>query len=297
MKLNNLTLTTLIVLFIVTVLACTKDNIAFKKSSAIAFKANELIVSVCDKFNYADTIFYLKSSSTDYIVKPLKTLSGTFGAYPTGLLHINTTTGAINVTKSETGLKYEVWFIATGSTDTCKRFITISGVDFTDSVYSLQKTSVVAKPIYNANKTLAMDCTNGCVFDDGGSAAALGIAINKTSGKIDLKKTVQNGAFGKTPVDGSFVDFILNYRISDRSSNALNKMALRLYYYTSRAKVPAKLIEELEAKKGQVISDDTHVDDNGGGNFSASAVTSSLTTATQGKTTKCRPPYIIVTAQ
>ena len=301
----------LIILFVISILGCNKDNIIVKNSSASAFQSDQAVVSVCDKFLYADTIFYLKKTISDYIVKPLNTLSGTFGAYPTGLLRINATTGAINVTKSETGLKYLVWFIASGSTDTCKKFITISGVDYTDSVYTLNKTSVVAKPIYNANKLQSIDCSGGCVFDDGGAAAALGIAVNKTTGKIDLKATVQNGAFGKTPVNGSFVDFTLNYRIADKSSEALNKMALRLYYYASKAQVPAKLIEEVEAKKGQLISDDIGIDDGGGShggsgsgssvsstlNVSASVATNSLATGTQSKTTKCRPPYIIVTAK
>ncbi len=309
MRLNSLAL---IMLFAISILGCNKDNIVVKDQSINTFQIDEATVSICDKFVYADTIFYLKQSGSDYIVSPLNKVAGTFGAYPTGLLSINTTSGAINVTKSETGLRYMVWFIASGSSDSCKKFITISGVDYTDSMYTLNKASVIAKPIYNANKGLAIDCSSGCVFDDGGTAAALGIAVNKTTGKLDLKKTVQNGAFGQTPVNGSFIDFTLNYRISDKSSKALNKMALRIYYYASQAQVPAKLKEEVETKKDQIIGDDEDDEDSGGhhgggsgsggGSLSSSinissSVTNSLVTGKQGKTTKCRPPYIIVTAK
>ena len=111
---------------------------------------------------YPDSIFYLKPNT--YIVKPLTSLAGTYGAFPSGL-HINTTNGNINVTLSETGLKYIVWFVPSGTSDTCKKFITISGVNYNDTVYVLTN-NPKASPIYDANTSIPLVC-DGCEFDDG----------------------------------------------------------------------------------------------------------------------------------
>ncbi len=283
---------------------------------------NLATTSICDQFAYPDTIFYLKPlSSTDYIVKPAKPLTGTFGVFPAGL-KINPLNGNINVTKSETGLDYRVWFIPQGTTDTCIKYITISGVNYTDSIYVLASSTGIAQPIYNAMPLLAVDCSSGCEFDDGpdddnGNGLAdeppagqqlvpQGFVINKKTGAINFKKSLQNGVLGTNPAPGTYKDFVLNYRIGDKSAKALNKIAFRLYYYQSQSQIPAKLKDDIATKQSQVLlegKEDESADDSGGhgsnsGSSSFSAASAAFTTARKGTgEVKCRPPYIIVTQQ
>ena len=186
-----------------------------------------------------------------------------------------------------------MWFVAPGTTDTCKKFITVSGVDYTDSIYALNKSSVVAKPIYNANKTQPIDCNGDCQFDNGNSLTSQGVVINKSTGKIDLKKTISNGALGTNPADGTFKDFLLNYKISDKSGKAQNHMGFRLYYYKQKSSIPKKLLEDLNTKKSEVFEDDDNSPDDK--HLELVRCSTSLT-AKHGKgEVKCRPPYIIVT--
>jgi hypothetical protein len=109
---------------------------------------------------------YLEELPNDYIIHTVTPLSGTFGCFPDEL-KINSTNGDIDITEGETGLKYIVWYVPTGTRDTCKKFITISGVDYTDSIYTLKNTTGIAKPVYNSTPGLQTNCTSSCEFDDG----------------------------------------------------------------------------------------------------------------------------------
>lgn len=302
-------------MLVIIVLACNKE--AIYRNSALNNKLENAenpataaaTISICDKFAYSDTIFFPAELPSDYIIKPINKLTGTYGAYPDGL-KINPTNGNIDITESETGLKYIVWFVPGGSTDTCKKYLTVSGINYTDSIYVLANNPGVAMPVYNANPLKATDCRGGCEFDDGhddddGDGFAdeppageqvipQGIAMNKSTGAINLKKSILNGALGKNPASGTYKDFILNYRISDKSAKALNKIGFRMYFYKTKAEIPASLKKELAAKKNLVlVDDDSSADDH--------AIVSVGTTSTTGRKgageVKCRPPYIIVTQQ
>ena len=289
--------------------------------------AQMLALSPCDQFAYPDSIFFQSSAKKTYIIKPVKLLTGTYGAFPTGL-KINPLNGNINVSTSETGLRYLVWFIPQGSTDTCFKYITLSGIDYDDSIYVLSANpKSLGRPIYNATVSLAVDCSSGCEFDDGpdddnGNGIAdeppagqqvipQGIVINKKTGVIDFKKSIENGALGKNPVSGTNKEFILNYRLGDKSSKALNRVGFHLFYYKTQAEIPAKLLKDVLAKKGQVILEDEDEDDTDGDNGGhhghgghkgpslSFAVNQSLAESQKkdGKEVKCRPPYIIITQQ
>jgi len=251
---------------------------------------NEMKLFNCSRFKYSDSIFFLQSGVSDYIVNPVNSLNGgTFGALPQGL-SINSTTGAINVSESETGLRYKVFFTKNNSTDTCFKYVIISGINYLDSVYVLNGNNTFATPIYNANLNDTLPCSSGddddgddddCEFDDGDDddypdseppqgeeLIPQGIAISKLNGRINLKKTVENGTFGTIPVNGAYKDVTLYYRIGDGSNLSLNKMDIRFYYFATMADVPAELLEEMQDKL-----DITYV---------------------LGKTTKNRPPYIVI---
>jgi hypothetical protein len=307
------------------ILACSKETAyrtnAVQNTTTAANKVQSatVVTSTCDQFAYPDTIFYLTNlPGGNYIVKPVTPLTGSFGAYPAGL-KINGSDGSIDITGSETGLKYIVWFVAKGTRDTCKKFITVSGINYMDSTYVLANNAAIAVPIYNANPLKPTDCSGGCRFDVGPpdeQVSAQGIAINKNTGVINLKKSLLNGALGKNPANGTYKDFILKYRLGDKSSKALNHIGFRLYYYKKKSDIPANLENELEDKKGQVLLDDDSGEDDGddhggddhsgpggGGSddkrvaFTFTVSAASTTSAQSAGTVKCRPPYIIVTQQ
>jgi hypothetical protein len=121
--------------------------------------------AVCGAFGYADSTFYLREQATDYLEYPLTAQAGRYGASPAGL-QINATTGAINVSKSETGLRYRVYFIPTGTTDTCSRYITISGINYRNHVYQLARHDSLALPYYNATRALPPPCSEDDDDDD-----------------------------------------------------------------------------------------------------------------------------------
>lgn len=308
--------------------SCNKETISSPKDKILIQKTTTgTVISNCDKFAYSDTIFFLKPQTGDYIVKPLIPLPGSYGAFPTGL-QIDTANGNINITRSETGLKYIVWFVASGKGDTCKRFVTVSGVNYNDSIYIMSKNSASASPIYNANTLIPVNC-NGCEFDDGpdddnrnGIAdeppakqelVPQGFVINKSTGVINFKKSIQNGVLGKSPISGASKEFVLNYRLGDKSGKALNHIGFKLFYYKSQSEIPVKLKQELSAKQDQVLLENENEDEDddhggghgggghGGGHSGSGSITANRTAtanaaAKNGKAeTKCRPPYIIVT--
>lgn len=289
-------------------IACNKEAIDQKTNDLNASQISNLALSTCDQFAYADSIFYLKPQADKYIVKPLTPLAGTYGAFPAGL-QINTTNGNINVNKSETGLEYIVWFVASGTTDTCKKLITISGVNYSDSIYVMANNSALAEPVYNADTLIPVNC-NGCEFDDGPDddngngntdeppagqeLIPQGFVIDKTTGVINFKESIQNGVLGKNPLSGTSKEFTLNYRLGDKSKKALNHISFELFYYNSQSEIPAKLKKELSAKQGQVLLENE--DENGDKFASVNLAEGAGTTAKHGKgEVKCRPPYIIVT--
>lgn len=323
------------VIVVAGVLSCSKDmakqvNDRNEGDAIGQLGAVDLAVSPCDAFKYPDTLFYPSALSANNIVKPATAQAGTYGAFPAGL-SINTFNGSINISKSETGLEYLVYFIPKGTTDTCKKYITISGVNYNDSIFVMTNPANSSNPIYNASLTLPVDCSGGCEFDDGrdddnGNGLAdeppagqelipKGFVINKATGVIDLKKSIQNGVLGKNPINGTSKVFTLYYRLGDKSGKALNKISFELFYYQTQAQIPAKLKADVASKQGQVLLEGEEDEDegssghgghggggsDGSGSSSDDRITSSLKANASAKNgqpeVKCRPPYIIVTQQ
>lgn len=232
--------------------------------------------SACTAFQYPDTLFYLREQSADYVVSPTANQPGTYGAYPDGLV-INATNGRINVTKSETGLKYRVWFVRSGSLDTCRQYVTISGINYVSRVYRLSQNDTLVQPFYNAVRTLTTPCkdkdkddkADKCEYDDdrddddgdglgdeppsGYQVTAQGVDINKLLGSINLKKTVANGAFGATPANGTTKSIRIYYRLYDASKKALNFIDVTLYFYRKIGDVPSSLLNQISRKQGATL--------------------------------------------
>lgn len=247
--------------------------------------------AVCSAFQYADTLFYYREQAAPYTESPTTAQTGTYGAFPGGMV-INSSTGAINVNASESGLKYRVWFVKSGTSDTCTRFVTISGVNYASKVYRLSTNDTLARPFYNAIRTFVPPCSDdddddeedddeededddedddddNCEFDDGRDdddgdglgdeppagqeVIPQGIAINKRDGIIDLRQTVSNGTFGATPVNGSSKTVRIYYRLNDASNKALNHIDVTVHWYATYAQIPVSLLAQINDKTGATL--------------------------------------------
>ncbi|TAE29808.1 MAG: hypothetical protein EAZ91_11860 [Cytophagales bacterium] len=221
------------------------------------------VAATCDELTYDDTIFYYGRQREGRFEKPQKGKKGSFGAFPAGL-DINPVTGAIDVNKSESGMKYRVWFKPNGSTDTCSTYITISGINYVSRVYNLAKGDSIAAPFYNASLDAACPCAKsaqGCEFnstDDleimsvartsGRKRQPVEVAMDPKTGAINLRKTLRNGLLGAKPKNGSIQEFRLYYRLDDASHKAVNYIDIRIHYYDRIENVPASLLAQTNYK-------------------------------------------------
>jgi hypothetical protein len=198
------------------------------------------------KLSYGDSIIYLGPSSGDYIVYPVTARAGTYTGFPEGI-EINETTGAINVSKSETGLRYRITHTATDGTVTTA-MVVLSGITFKDQFYHLSSNDTLALPVYNASDVRIVP-VSGSNFDEGNNANSGGCSVRTDNGRINLAQCVRNGVFGSVPQDDSRKDFEISYRLNDGSGKSLNKIKVRLYYYTSMATIAPDLLQTLQERQ------------------------------------------------
>ncbi|HTI10595.1 MAG TPA: hypothetical protein VL832_18630 [Puia sp.] len=211
--------------------------------------------------NYGDTIIYPQpTTGQDYIVSPVNNPGpGKYLSWPIGLV-IDSVTGAIDVTKSETGMKYAIGFIKAGTTDTCLNDLIIGGAAYMDSVYVLADGATQAVPYFDANPNLLSVCAtgNGCTFDVTGSAASHKVIVNSATGIIDLQKTLNGGllggAFGLLPVNGSSFTIPIYYRLNDPSNNALQHIDVQLAYYSKKSLIDLSLLNGLLNKLNNILT-------------------------------------------
>jgi len=174
-------------------------------------------------------------------------------------------TGAINVTKSETGMRYAIGFVKSGTTDTCLSTLIIGGAAYMDSVYVLLDGQDKAVPYYNANPYLPPACSGpgtSCTFDVTGSAAAKKVIVNNSSGEIDLKKTLDGsggilglgGAFGLLPLDGQTITVPIYYKLNDASNHALEHIDVQIAYYSSKSAIGTGLLGSVVNKLTAVLN-------------------------------------------
>ena len=246
-----------------------------------------IIVASCNKRNdggsagtlsYANgtnVIFLKNTASGDVVIQPDHQLpaGGEFEGWPDGI-EIDDNTGAINISDSETGLKYRVKYTApNGDTSVC--MVLLSGITFTDKFYHLSQNDSVANPVYNANPANSVPLT-GSNFDEGNVANSGGCSVQTFNGTINLAETVRNGIFGAVPQNNERRDFEIKYRLNDESGKALNKLKVRLYYYDTMADVPQDLWDELNDRQSQGVF---------------------LRSANAQQVAKPRPPCVIITGQ
>jgi hypothetical protein len=194
--------------------------------------------------DYGDSIVFAQPASGDYFVNPLNNqgVEGTYLSWPGGL-SLNSKTGAIDVTKSETGQRYAMAFVRSGTHDTCMSQLIVAGAAYMDSVYVLSESDTTSKPYFNANPYGVAPCQGnqgpGCQFDYNNYAHNQGIEVDQKTGFIDLKKTMKNSLFGLLPLNGTTVYTTIYYKLNDNSNFAPQKIQLKLVYYNHKSDVPA----------------------------------------------------------
>jgi hypothetical protein len=234
--------------------------------------------------SYGSSIIYLKNQQGVY---PTQTRAGTYSAFPEGI-EIDDDNGAINVSKSETGLKYKITHTAPNG-DTTSTIVLLSGIQFLDQFYRLSQNDSIAVPIYNGSAVNPLPLS-GSSFDDNNLANAGGCSIKTTNGQINLAQTVRNGVFGATPQNDAKKEFEIEYKLNDQSGKATNRIKVKLYYYHTMADVALDLLQTLDERQSQGVFI----------GMNNSTNTGSITTARTTNTTaiaKPRPPCVIIIGQ
>jgi len=200
---------------------------------------------------YGDSIVYPQpATSGDFYVYTQNNqgIDGTYLSWPVGL-NLNSKTGAIDLTQSETGQRYSVAFVKTGTTDTCMSSLIVAGAAYMDSVYVISQNQTTAEPYFNANPLVPSPCqTNqgqGCLFDYNNAAKNQGIVIDQHTGFIDLKQTMKKSLFGLLPINGTTVYTTINYKLNDNSNNAAQKIQLQMVYYNHKSDIPPGLLANI----------------------------------------------------
>jgi len=236
--------------------------------------------------SYGSPVIYLKSQSTDYIVYPTQTSPGTYSAFPEGI-EIDDNTGAINVSKSETGLKYKITHTATNG-DTTSTIVLLSGIQFLDKFYRLSQNDSIAFPIYNGSSANSLPLS-GSSFDDNNNANSGGCSVKTTNGQINLAQTVRNGIFGVVPQNDAKQEFEIQYKLNDQSGKAQNKIKVKIYYYNTVADVAPDLLQTLNDRQSQGVFLEM--------NNSTNANASPARVGSVSAIAKPRPPCVIIIGQ
>jgi hypothetical protein len=224
-------------------------NVNHTSDTTLAVQPTPYPVSPVQECNFApdygDSIVYAQPASGDF-------------SWPVGL-SLDPKTGAIDLTKSETGQRYGVAFVKNGTTDTCLSQLIVSGASYMDSVYVLSQSDTTSKPYFNANPYGISPCQGnqgqGCQFDYNNYAHNQGIEIDQKTGFIDLKKTMKQSIFGLLPINGATVYTTIYYKLNDNSNYAPQKIQLKLVYYNHKSDVPAATLLTLTDKLFNTLND------------------------------------------
>jgi len=257
-------------LLFVSFIGCAFFLAACKKNSAVV----EEPVPVPPKYSlsYGDSILYLKSNNGDHIVNPVQQRNGTYTAFPEGI-EIDMNTGAINISKSETGLRYRIAFTSFEG-DVSETVVLLSGVNYADHYHQIVNGDSISYALYNGNTTMP-----SAQFDIDGAARAQGLAIDPATGAINLWQSKRNGFFGTYP-NYTKKEITIKYKISDASNGAVNSLNVLLYLYKTMRDVPADIQQLMVARQSLFFNNSAPVN-----------------TSSTGASAKPRPPCVIVIAQ
>lgn len=264
---------------------------------SLVIMASFIVIASCSKdggannptpsaLSYGDSILYIRDQASDYIVYPVQQRPGQYSGFPDGI-QIDETTGAINVSKSETGLRYRITYLSPQG-DTSTTMLVISGINFLDKFHHFSQGDSIAFPVYNASIDRVLPIS-GSSFDEGNNANSGGCAVRTINGQINLAQTVRNGVFGAVPQNNAQQEFDIYYRLNDNSDKSLNKIRVKVYYYDTINDVAPDLLQTLQDREndGVFLGNTTaHIASNA----------SDARIASVQKTAKPRPPCVIIIA-
>lgn len=224
--------------------------------------------------NYGDSIVYIKpKNGGDFFANPVNNIGvdGTYFSWPEGL-RLNKNTGIINLSQSETGVRYNVAFVKKGTTDTCVSKLIVGGLTYLDGIYDLSQSDTLAMPVFNANPFGASVCdvsddtdypdnngngNNKCVFDDdlpGQRANDQKLRVRTKSGIINLKKSMEDGLFGTNPKNGASKTVQIRYRLNDGSQKAGQNISVQVVYYDTPSDIPNAMQKEIDGKRNNMFN-------------------------------------------
>lgn len=269
-----------------------------QKISIAVFSLLVLIMTSCDKpgdtpatpykLSYGDSIFYIKNITGDVLVNPTEVRAGTYTGFPEGI-QIDNVTGQVNVSKSETGLRYRITFKDAATGDTSSTIILISGINYYDKIYNLSNNDTTVVPIYNASPSRAIPANS--VFDEGNGCNSVGVAVDVNAATINIAQTIRNGLFGTVPKNGETKEVEMKYRVNDGSNKSLNTLKVKLYYFNTAADITPDYIQLLKDREGTILGANTGSILTG---FNTEIVSGAAGTGTVRGVAKPRPPCIFI---
>jgi len=211
--------------------------------------------------SYGDSIIFVQPANGDFIAKPVNNpVTGQYFSWPTGMV-IDKNTGAINLSKSESGLRYNIGWVKKGTTDTCLQTLILAGASYMDSIYVLNDNERYVKPYFNADPNNSSICSGSgvpggskCAFDVNKLAYAKKVVADNNTGIIDLKNSVNKGLFGAVPFDGQTVSVPMQYKLNDNSNLALQQITINFVYYNKRSDIPADLLSSVVDKLDKITN-------------------------------------------
>ena len=177
------------------------------------------------ELSYGESVLYLKNSGANIVYPKTSRTDGSYTSFPKGL-EIDAATGAIDLSKSETGLRYRITFKANNG-EIYNTTIVVSGVNYEDKYYSLRIDSI-AYPAYNATSSLTVPGS----FDYDHTARDMGLEIDPFTGAIDLRKTSHSNLINYK--NGIRQEVEIRYKLKDQSNEAPNSIKILVYYYKSQ---------------------------------------------------------------
>jgi hypothetical protein len=195
-------------------------------------------------------------ANLDYLVSPINSPGpGQYIAWPGGL-SIDNNTGVIDISKSETGQRYIIGFVPSGTKDTCLHSLIIGGSSYQDSIYVLADGYAYAGPYYDANTTAPSPCTGGgCHFKSTVKLSGKDLQIQEQTGLIDLQQSFIGGIFGPNPVNGETLTATIQYSLDGKSNKAVQSTQIQFIYYDKKSDIPGTLLSKIASRRNEMFTD------------------------------------------
>ena len=192
----------------------------------------EPVISLQSSSNFTDSslsygkpVVYLSNGGSNLLTPAsIPVIGGTFSAVPKGLV-IDSLTGVVNMTNSETGMWFTVKYTHNGQT--WQTPLMISGIDYRNK-FAMPGTTTYLTPVYNADTTKTLP---SATFSVPGNS---NVVIDPLTGAVNVNQSIANAGLTL----GQMMEFTIHYTLSDSSNQAPNKIKMQLYRYYSMNDVP-----------------------------------------------------------